>query len=570
MGSFLVYVFGGILAVMAAFYALWIIFAVLARIVSFMIFYWLISFSVALVPGLLVGVRIPWRVLRGHGRAPFRQITPSDVVAGGVIPGKLRGETHHFGWDKAWPLYIPYQAKEDAKGVITETRATTVEWWGYLGRRFTPYSNTGTGVRSVAVSSVKQGPNVLWTGLLLAPLAGAITGLWLSVGSWLLAMLVLGIFVWSGQKAALVGMRWIDVLSRRKAKASLKCPVCYEESDFPSYRCSNPECSIVHRTMLPGPLGLLTRRCECGTQLPNTIRSAAKRLETVCPYCNNDLPTGSGSRHTIQIPVIGSTGAGKTRLLTAATAQLENRLGELGGSLVPLTSEAHEYAVKSRELMSRHADTAKTAQGMPRGVPFVMKDKEGNHVELQLMDVAGEAFNSWDSTADLRYLDGAQALLYVFDPLASPPIARELRLRSGQSVVVTSEDQEAAYGAAIDRMRAEGVALKSRALGVVMSKADVLLSLPSGHRLPGYDSDSIRNWLMEQDLELFVGRFEKDFRDVRYFLVDSMGERDYNDPLSPAATLGWVLSSCKSAVTLDDPPQAVLVAPAAQPEPNGP
>lgn len=570
MGELLMYFFLAILALAAVFYVLWIVVAVLARIVSFMIFYWLISFSIALVIGLLAGVRIPWRVLRGHGRAPFRQLTPADVVAGDVIPGKLRGETRHFGWDMAWPLYIPYQAQEDAKGVIAETRTTAVQWWGYLGKRFKPYTNSGKGVKSVALSTAKQSPNVLWSGLLLAPLAGAVTGLWLSIGSWLLAMLVLGTIVWLAQKAALLAMRWTDVFLRRQAKASLKCPICYEKSDFPSYRCSNPECSIVHRTMLPGPLGLFTRRCECGTQLPNTIRSAAKSLETVCPYCNNDLPTGSGSRHTIQVPVIGSTGAGKTRLLTAATARLENRLAELGGSLVPLTPEAHEYAVKSRELTSRHADTAKTPQGLPTGVPFVMKDKQGNHVELQLMDVAGEAFNSWDSTSDLRYLDGAQALLFVFDPLAPALIGRELRLRPGQSVVVTSEDQEAAYGAAIDRMRAEGVALKSRALAVVLSKADVLLALPSGRKLQGYDSDSIRNWLMEHDLELLVARFEKDFRAVRYFLVDSMGERDYSDPLSPLSTIGWVLSTCKSVITLDDPPQAALVRPAAQPESIGP
>lgn len=566
----LIYIFLGIMAVVVVFYVLWIVFAVLGRIVSFMIFYWLVSFSIALVFGLLAGIRIPWRVLRGHGRKTFRQLTPADVVAGNVIKGKLRGETQHFGWDNAWPTYIPYQAKEDAIGVITETRATGAGWWGYLGNKFRPYASSGKGAKGVALSTAKQGPNVVWAAVLLAPVAGAVIGVWLSVGSWLLAMLVLGTVVWLGQKAVLLIMRWTDVLSRRQAKASLKCPICYEKSDFPSYRCSNPECSIVHRTMLPGPLGLIMRRCECGAHLPNTIRSAAKSLETVCPYCNVDLPSGSGSRHTIQVPVIGSTGAGKTRLLNAATTQLENRLGELGGSLNPLTSDAQEYAAKSRELTSQHADTAKTAQGRPRGVPFIMKDKQGNHVELQLMDVAGEAFNSWDSTADLRYLDGAQALLFVFDPLASPLIARELRLRPGQSVVVTSEDQEAAYGAAIDRMRAEGVALNSRALAVIVSKADVLLALPSARKLQDYDSGSIRNWLVEQDLELFVARFEKDFRVVHYFLIDSMNERDYNDPLSPASTIGWVLSTCKSAITLADSPKEVDPRPAAQTEPIGP
>ena len=60
-------------------------------------------------------------------------------------------------------------------------------------------------------------------------------------------------------------------------------------------------------------------------------RAAARRLPTVCPYCNRELADSSGIRHTVQLPVIGSVGAGKTRLLMAAIVQLESWLTQRQG-----------------------------------------------------------------------------------------------------------------------------------------------------------------------------------------------------------------------------------------------
>jgi hypothetical protein len=112
--------------------------------------------------------------------------------------------------------------------------------------------------------------------------------------------------------------------------------------------------------MLPGPLGLTTRRCACGTQLPNTIRAAARTLPTLCPYCNRELAGSSGVRHTVQLPVIGSVGAGKTRLLMAAIVQLESWLTERQGSINAVTPDAQTYLDAARLTVHSHAETVKT------------------------------------------------------------------------------------------------------------------------------------------------------------------------------------------------------------------
>jgi hypothetical protein len=538
----------------------WILLALLIRAFSILIFYWVVGLSVMFATGLLFGLFIPWRVLRNRGQFAFHQLTPDDVVAGQAVKGRPRGESKHYGWDRAWPMYIPFQARQDAKGVVGEARVLLGRLWERITNiiRFTPKS--AGGVIGVTRDAAGLAPMLFWISILPIPFFGFWAGVWLSIGAWLLAMLALGVVVWIFQRIMLLGLRWTDIIRRRRSNASLKCYYCYGESRTPSYRCLNPQCTIIHRSMLPGPLGLTTRRCACGTQLPNTIRGAARRLATVCPYCNRELADASGIRHTVQLPVIGSVGAGKTRLLMAAIVQLESWLTQRHGSMQAVTPDAQRYVDAAGQTVRSHAETVKTPDALPEGIPLILRDAVGEVTELQLMDAAGEAFDTWDTTAELRYLDNAKAFLFVLDALAWPQLHRELRLSGlDTTVVVTGENQKASYIAAIDRMRAESVPLGQRKLGVVLSKADILLKLPSADDLANstLDSDNIRPWMLKNDLDLLIRRMEMDFGEVRYFLVDSMNDQDSKHPLSPWRTLQWALQANGSMLTLVDPePQA--------------
>lgn len=549
-----------ILGLIVVFYVAWILLAVLIRAFSVVMFYWVIGFSVMLVVGLVYSVIIPWRVLSKRGRFAFRQLAPDDVVAGTALwAARPRGESRHYGWDRAWPMYLPYQAFEDARGVFGETRLLLGTLGESISRKIKFGQWSGKGVKNVARTAAGLAPKLFWMSLLPIPFAGFWIGVWVSVMAWLAVMFVLGSVFWLGQRLMLLGLRWADVGFRRRNNAELRCPRCYHLSRTPSYRCSNPSCTIIHRSMLPGPLGLSTRRCACGTQLANTIRAAGRRLTTVCPYCDHELAGGSGLRHTVQLPIIGSVGAGKTRLLMSATVQLRARLEQRSGGMDGLTEPAQAYLAQAQNLMERHADTAKTADALPEGLPLILRDGAGKTTELQLMDAAGESFATWDKTADLRYLDQASAYLFVLDPLAWPQITRELQLKGlAPGIIVTSEDQRGSYASAIDRMRAESVPLRRRSLGVILSKADILLRLPCAKELTTgpVDSERLRAWMLDHDFDLLITGMEMDFGEVRYFLVDSMGNLDLDDPSNPWWTVQWALQVSRSPLVLVDPPAA--------------
>lgn len=522
---------GAILVIGFAIFVLWTILALFVRVISFALLYWGATLLLGGLVGLCAGVVLPARVLVGKGRAPFRQITPADLVAGKVIDRKPAGPNREYGWDSAWPNYIPYQAIPDAQAVAAETSLHLQTAWAQSGAH-------------------QDAAKVVWFVVGLSPLIGYTLGVWVSVGGWYLVMGALGLVVVAVQQVVLGALRLTDVLSRRRRRATLKCPSCYGESALPGYRCTGPGCSVVHWSMLPGALGLFTRRCSCGAQLPNTVTSAAAKLVPVCPYCRQDLVEGSGARQTIQLALIGGIGAGKTRLLDAATVAFDEVLRTIGGELSPLDGHATTFLKQSHDRIDQQSQTPKTQHQKPAGLPFLVRH-DGVVVELQVIDAAGEAFANWEETAKLRYLDRANAMIFVLDPLALPRVNDQFRRsRFANSVLLATGDQEDAYGAAVDRMRAEKIPVGRRQLAVVLTKGDILTQLPLASTLVGRDSDSIRSWLVNNGSDLLVRRFEKDFKAIRYFIVDSMSHRKVGDPLNPWWTIEWLLRESGTSLKL--------------------
>ena len=553
-------VFGWLLLILAGvaivgtilFFVTWILLAIIARIFSLIIVYWSITFLLALLAGVIAGVVLPIRVLTGKGKAPLRQLSPADLVDGTVIKREPRSPNAEYGWDNGWPNYMPYQAREDGRAVRLEAVRHVSVFWNWFASKMPGGKAAGTGnwfTRFFA--GLGRGiPKVLWTALVFPAFLGYFVGVWASTIVWFVVMSALGLLVTLVQQIGLGLYTLFDVSDRRRLRASVKCPHCYGESHLPGYRCSNPTCAVVHWTMLPGPLGLVTRRCSCGTQLPNTVSSAARTLSPVCPYCRQDLVTGSGARHTLQMALIGSIGAGKTRLLDAMIIELARTLHDIGGSIEPLNAAANQYFEQADARRQQAAPTAKTQHDRPVGLPFLVR-KEKVTVELQVMDAAGEAFASWDETTKLRYLDTADGIVFVLDPLALPEIRDHLRRSQyANSILLATGDQEESYGAAVDRLRSESVPLKKRGLAVVLTKGDILTNLPVAASIDLTDSASIRQWLMDNGSDLMVRRFEKDFRDVRFFVVDSMLTRDAHTPLNPWWVVDWLLTESKSPLNL--------------------
>ncbi|OBJ98314.1 hypothetical protein A5746_12950 [Mycolicibacterium conceptionense] len=537
----------------------WVILAILMRVLAILVVYWAGSFAVGLLVGILGGLVIPIRVLRGHAKVQPVIATPQDVVANKVMATKARGAAKNFGWDHAWPVYNPYQAKNDARAVVAETNLIVRSTWTAISP-----SNWSSGSSTAAAAPKKHGlaarvkaaltslPGIAWLTFAAVPVGGAFLGIWISIVFWLAAMAIFGGAVYLCQQAWVVGYRWFDRLSRKKDRASLRCAKCYRETTMPSYQCPNPSCGVVHRDISPGPLGMMHRRCACGAGFPTTVSAAAKKLQAVCPYCGEGVAEGSATRRTIQLPTIGAIAVGKTRFLAAAATTLNRGLAEQGGALTPLTAPAASFLQLAHDVMSTGRSTAKTQlNDHPEALPYKL-ETGSRRLELHFIDAAGESFRSMDTTQSLGYIDTADVLLLVLDPLGLPGIYEEA-VRAGlhQRLEIATSDQEDAYGSAIDRLRSENVKLKQRHLGVVITKLDVLQGLPSGSGMTPGNSLGIRQWLIGVGQDGLVRRLEDDFdENITYFGVDLMRPCPTSDPMHPIHVCQWVLDTSNTKIVI--------------------
>lgn len=562
-----------LLALVVAVYVCWILLAALLRVIAWVVFYWCIAFSFAAAGGLITGFVISLRVLSGKSITKPDIATPAEVVANHVIKHAPRGFAKRFGWDRAWPEYNPYQAQRDADAVRTELRLLLSAVWGRVSGkvRKRALDTSGAGVKKVGgitASVFKTVPGIIWGTFVPIPYVGFFLGAWVSFAIWLLAMLVIGGAVYLCQQAFTLGYRWFDRGRLSRIRASVKCPECYGSYPRPIYRCLNEACAIMHHEISPGPLGVIHRRCECGTSLPTTVGAASKVLVALCPGCGAELSEGSGARRTIQLPAFGSVGAGKTRLFAAALASTSQQLMANSGSVEPLTAEAAGFLKASTQEVRSGIATNKTIPTMrPEGHPIKLTDAVGRVLELQLMDAAGESFTSLQATEELIYVNSAPTMIFVFDPLALPRIQMEMVVqRDLPSVVVAAGSQEDAYGSVVDRIRSEDVELSHRHLAVVLTKTAILRQLPSGESLEPSTSEGVRDWLISQEQDGFIRRMESDFGDVHYFAIDSLALRDLYDPLNPLRIFQWALQTQKVPITLVPPPVTQPDAAAAEPE----
>lgn len=536
-----------VIGLVVAFYVAWIALAVALRLFALLLVGLIISATLGAIAGVALGVWIPVAVLTGRSQRSPRLLTPTDVKAGTVFRGKPSGPAEHFGWDEAWPTYLPFQARRDARAVLAETGAWIVRSarWLFIEDLDEP--------AVLALKIVIFGPAFLF----------AVPGLVLSIAVWCVVMAVLGGILTLLRQCVLGVHRLQDRATLRRRRASLECLSCFHVTQVPTFGCTGTGCTIDHHDIRPGPLGVIARRCGCGEALATTVNRAARTMEAKCPRCSAPQPLGSGTRLAVPVPVIGEVSAGKTRFLAASIVGLDGAVTRIGGTVKPLTTEARQQLAQYHQLISSQRNTTKTPEARGAGGVSLLVDLPGERdVELHLFDPAGEHFATWETTSNLRYLDRAKAMLLLVDPLSIPDVRRELRrVGLASAVAVAPGDTEQAYASAIDRLRQESVKLQNRQLGVVLTKADVLAELPSATSLTTGGSDEIRAWLLALGQDLLVERFERDFGTVRYFLSDAMSPPQPRGNAQALGPLLWTMkvAGMRSARVIDDPLEVVAV-----------
>ncbi|MFJ2621480.1 hypothetical protein [Glutamicibacter sp. NPDC087344] len=522
-----------VIAISIVVFVVWVAVVAIARLLGVILTIALVLAGMGFLLGVILGMIAPIRVLRGKSVEQPKVATPAAVRAGTVMGPSPKGPAQFFGWDLAWPLYVPYQMKYDQAAVIAETRRICRDVHRKC-RGWVPQVESLIG-RAIA--------NVLSFTIVGIPCWGLIAGITAGTLLWLALTWVYSLIARTIQRITNRVMNGLEIRDMKKNGAHIRCTRCYNIFSMPSYECSEPSCTRIHRDLSPGAQGIVNRICECETELPLTVARASASLRAICPFCDVTLPSGSGRRRVVVVPVFGSVGAGKTSFLAASVVALQKRfVGSSNNEGLMALSDASESFLKvsTEEARSGQAPVKTTRLERPEGYPFLLNHQNGSF-ELHLMDAAGENFVNVETTTSLRYLDIADTLVLLIDPLAFDDVADQLKISAHKAEFQTAQGSaDDAYGSVIERLRSSGADLHKRKLAVVVTKADAIAKIMPDDPLPE-TSEKVQEWLSRHGEDRLVARIGMDFTQVSYFAVASLARDDHGQ--HPLEVVDWTVVS---------------------------
>ena len=485
--------------------------------------------------GVLIALVLALGVLSGKRPAGAVR-TPNDVVAG-RLPRRER--PHQVRRDWAWPQYFAAQVVLDL--------AETAGWSGWLLKVAWRWP----------VRRLVPGDHRVWfvSWPLVGPVLGALVGIsaGMAVGVLVTAALfaVVSLIAWILGLGTAGLLRTVDRTWQSIFRSGGTCPRCYEVTRLPAYRCPGrhprgtpSDDTHLHRDIRPGRLGVLWRRCGCGSRLPTTVLRASRVMRPCCSRCDQPLPTGAAVDTDVRVPVFGAASAGKSHLIMAALVDLHR--GSAGSGRV----EVEPADPHSQQLLTEYAATVDSGGSVAKTnvaqqpVAVTLRIRSGRRrAMLHVFDAAGEALADPDQSARLAYLDFAGTFVFVLDPFSIPAVRDAYQSSHHdlfQRANAATTAPESAYNATVSRISGHGAVTARQWIAVVVSKQDLLVALPIGRDLSG-DSAVVRDWLVGQQMDNFVTAVERDFGAVRYFLVSATGQGGS----TASAPFRWLLSGTR-------------------------
>ncbi len=449
-----------------------------------------------------------------------------------------------FAPDIAWPLYPFRQSRADVARVRRNVAANNTAIW----RPVRWFNRDGKGLWVLFPI-----PVVMICFLALA-----------SLTSWCcyLVYALVTIVSTGASRVVLVPaaalLRSAERVRRSRLRTDAACMRCFHVTAWPAYQC--PTCLRPHHDVRPGRLGVLFRRCTCGTHLPMLASRAAWRVTPVCQRCGSPLAVGAGAVRDIRVPVFGDISAGKTRFLYASLNSLTVTAAEAGLAVTFPDKDSQEQADFGLGVIRSGRETAKTSTNGE--VSLTLRLGAGRPSELvHLFDAAGEHFRSARRPDALRFLDDGQGLVYILDPFSIEAVTKRLGGSTAPEVLrahAAAGDPQLTYDEVASRLRDGGVPASAGRLAVVVSKDDLLRR--AGLELPA-DSEALAQWLWDNGLHNLVMSARRDFAEVRFFTVASQAVPP-GDPNDPGRPLRWLLTA--HGVRLPPDPDLSAGAPAAR------
>ena len=489
-----------------------------------------VVFSFLVISGYLLGIGLAifciflCLFIRPGVVAPVRY-QKERLARASARPGRLEP-------DIAWALYPFRQARADLRRLSIEiTRRYRRLWtWpvdaffrGWYGNRYLWWFFFPVPL-SILFILAMAGAVALATYALFA----AVTAICVAA-----SLLVLGVV--AGVLRAAENSR------RRRMRTDVSCPKCYHVTPWAAYQCSG--CDNVHRDIRPGRLGLIWRRCECGTRIPTMPLRAAWRLDALCQRCRAELPVGSGAVRDIRIPILGDPSAGKTRFLYAALHSLDRAADRAEIAHGYPDTHSKNEAEKALVLIRSGGDTPKTSALLPP--PFSIQIDSGRQQTfVHMFDAAGEILRNPELHDELGFLSLAQGLVYVLDPFSIGFVRNRLAGHNAEEARLaglSAGDPENAFDETVSRLRDSGVEAREQRLAVVISKVD-LLQNAGLEKMPEVSED-IERWLAKAGVHNLVLAARRDFAAVRYFSVTSQALPDACAAHDPGFPLLWLLRS---------------------------
>lgn len=298
-----------------------------------------------------------------------------------------------------------------------------------------------------------------------------------------------------------------------------RCPNCKRKSVVPTFEC--PTCGLEHKNLVPGPYGVMKRKCSCDTILATTFIGGRSQYKAHCPFCDTEL-FSSGSQH-YGIQLVGGIGAGKTTFLAAFWHEYRAWLNRLQGiSYEETPSEAFEILDEWFESGAAEATTETNASMYS----ILHSTGKNTSIQMTVYDIAGEVFNF--SEADLqqqqfRYCEG---FLLVIDPTASANYVSETIgnfINSLDEIMGKHATKSAAVPVAAIITKSD---LYKREIGLPRIRATYKSAEASASEPYAYAdhlNNVCRTFLLEHGFDNAVNLIEAEFSNIRYFPVSAMG-----------------------------------------------
>lgn len=274
-----------------------------------------------------------------------------------------------------------------------------------------------------------------------------------------------------------------------------KCPNCFQnlpETAF-AWVCQSGRCEQTDDPVAGRYAGVAVRGGTLTTETrPGDAKRNWKPQEAVacpvcndpsteaCPLCHSPLLPGWRTAHVTCFAMNGARATGKSLYIAVVVKQLEQLTMRLGTTLAPANNRTREIYLKvyeqplfeERGLMSPTPASNTEASYQREPLIFSLGMVKGLRRFIVIRDVAGEEMEEPpDQATHLQFLANADAVLFMFDPLAVPSVRARLvdlvpaQLRSGGDPVVVLNNFLNLVGGTVPR------------LGVILSKFDALQEL---------------------------------------------------------------------------------------------